>query len=225
VRIDRTADLDRIDFARGGGLVPVVTQHARTGEVLMVAWADRPALERSLAEGRMSYWSRSRQQLWRKGDTSGNAQRLVGLYTDCDRDTVLALVDPAGPSCHVGDWSCFGAPPTLAALQEIVALRMATPPDASYTRQLLEDANLRLKKLGEEAVELVLACRDGDAPRAAEEAADLVYHLLIACVAVGVTADDVLAALDRRRGSTPLPSDQHAEAEQQDDGPEHGDRE
>ena len=115
MRIASPADLDRIDFARSNGLVPVIAQHARTGEVLMVAWANRQALERTLADGHMWYWSRSRGVLWRKGESSGNVQRLAGLWLDCDADTVLAHVEPAGPSCHTGEWSCFGAPPTLAA--------------------------------------------------------------------------------------------------------------
>lgn len=100
-------DLDRIDFAKLGGLVPVVTQDVRTGVVLMVAFADREALERTLRESRMWYFSRSRGALWRKGETSGNEQRLRALHLDCDADTVLALVEPAGPACHTGARSCF----------------------------------------------------------------------------------------------------------------------
>lgn len=218
MRIETPTDLDRVDFHKGGGLVPVVAQHGRTGEVLMVAWADRAALERTLSERCMWYWSRTRGQHWRKGDTSGNAQRLLGLYLDCDGDTVLAHVDPTGPSCHTGDWSCFSAPPTLAGLQEIVALRAADKGnEESYTRRLLHDENLRLKKLGEEAVELALACRDGDAERTTEEAADLIYHALVACVGAGVTWDDVLATLDARR-SLAIRADQEAVQEEQDDG-------
>jgi phosphoribosyl-AMP cyclohydrolase / phosphoribosyl-ATP pyrophosphohydrolase len=200
VNVADRAGLDTLDFEKAGGLVAVVTQHAWTGEVLMVAWATREALERSLAEGVMCYWSRSRGELWRKGDTSGNAQRLVSLHADCDGDTVLARVLPAGPSCHTGAWSCFDAPPTLAAVDRVIAERAAGPSTGSYTRRLLDDRNLRLKKLGEEAVELSVACADGDAERAAEEAADLVYHLLVACRAAGVSAADVLARLEVRRG-------------------------
>jgi phosphoribosyl-AMP cyclohydrolase len=111
----------------------VVTQHARTGEVLMVAWANRAALEQTLAEGVMCYWSRSRAELWRKGDTSGNTQQLVSLHADCDTDTLLALVMPAGPSCHTGDWSCFGAQPTLAALDSVIAGARLPGPAAAAT--------------------------------------------------------------------------------------------
>jgi phosphoribosyl-AMP cyclohydrolase / phosphoribosyl-ATP pyrophosphohydrolase len=200
VRIDDATQLDALDFAKGGGLLPVVAQHARTGEVLMVAWADAEALRRTLAEGRMWYYSRSRGAHWRKGETSGNGLTLVALYADCDQDTVLALVDPDGPSCHTGDWTCFGAAPTLPALAATIEERTTSDgASSSYTRRLLGDANLRLKKLGEEAVELALACRDEDSARAASEAADLLYHVLVACRAAGARLDDVLAALDARR--------------------------
>jgi len=199
MKIEGATQLDSLDFGRGNGLLPVVTQHARTGVVLMVAWANRAALEQTLAEGVMCYWSRSRSELWRKGDTSGNVQHLVSLHLDCDGDTLLALVIPTGPSCHTGDWSCFGAQPTLAGLDSVIAGRAAGD-GGGYTRKLLDDPNLRLKKLGEEAVELALACERRDPGRVAEEAADLMYHLLVACRAAGVGADEVLAELDRRRG-------------------------
>jgi phosphoribosyl-AMP cyclohydrolase / phosphoribosyl-ATP pyrophosphohydrolase len=197
--ITDAAQLDDIDYAKAGGLVPVVTQHAYTGEVLMLAYADRESLGRSLAGGEMWYWSRSRGELWRKGATSGNVQRLVSLHLDCDSDAVVARVLPTGPSCHTGDWSCFAAPPTLAALDATIGARAATP-GSSYTQRLLADANLRLKKLGEEAVELALACERGQRARIAEEAADLMYHVLVACRAADVEAAMVLAELERRRG-------------------------
>jgi phosphoribosyl-ATP pyrophosphohydrolase/phosphoribosyl-AMP cyclohydrolase len=191
--------LEGIDFEKGGGLVPVLTQHALTGEVLMLAYANREALEKTLAERVMWYWSRSRGELWRKGDTSGNVQRLVALLPDCDGDAVLARVLPTGPSCHTGEWSCFGGAPTLAALDRVLAARAAAPPSGSYTQKLLGDPNLRLKKLGEEAVELALACERGDRERVAEEAADLLYHVLVACRAAGVELTEVLAVLEGRR--------------------------
>jgi phosphoribosyl-AMP cyclohydrolase / phosphoribosyl-ATP pyrophosphohydrolase len=197
--ITHTTQLDGIDFAKAGGLVPVVTQHAHTGEVLMLAYGNRDSLGRTLADGEMWYWSRSRGELWRKGDTSGNVQRLVSLHLDCDSDAVVARVLPTGPSCHTGDWSCFAAPPTLAALDATIAARAASA-GGSYTQRLLADANLRLKKLGEEAVELALACERGQRARIAEEAADLMYHVLVACRAADVEAALVLAELERRRG-------------------------
>jgi phosphoribosyl-AMP cyclohydrolase / phosphoribosyl-ATP pyrophosphohydrolase len=192
------AQLAVLDFERTGGLLPVVAQHAHTGEVLMLAWVNREALERTLADGVMWYWSRSRSTLWHKGAVSGNEQRLVSLHADCDADALVARVLPSGPSCHTGAWSCFDAPPTLASLDGVIAERAADG-GAGYTGRLLADENLRLKKLGEEAVELAVACAHGDRGRAAEEAADLLYHALVACRAAGVGLADVLAVLAARR--------------------------
>lgn len=197
-RIDRIEQLDALDFVRGGGLLPVVAQHARTGEVLMLGYADREALGRTLQSGTLWFWSRSRERLWQKGETSGNVLRLVALHADCDADALVALVEPAGPTCHTGRWSCFEAPPTLAALDRTLATRAAAPTEDSYTARLLGDRNLRLKKIGEEAAELAVACADQDTERAAEEAADLIYHALVACRALGVSADQVLERLATR---------------------------
>ncbi len=199
-------DLDTVDFAKGGGLVPVVAQDAVTGAVLMVAYADREALARTIETGEMHYHSRSRG-LWHKGATSGHVQHVVSLHLDCDQDTVLARVHPAGPACHTGERTCFDPvgreADALSTLDATIAARAAeTPaPDAkpSYTRRLLSDRNLRLKKLGEEAAELVTACADGDAERAREEAADLLYHMLVALRAAGVSLDDVRGVLAGRR--------------------------
>ena len=203
--IDSTIQLERVTFG-SDGLLPVITQHAHTGEVLMQAWTNRDALERTIADRVMWYWSRSRRELWRKGDTSGNVQRLVALHTDCDADSILARVLPAGPSCHTGEWSCFAAPPVLAALDTVIAARAAGPHAGRYTSRLLADSNLRLKKLGEEAVELALACERGDTARVEEEAADLLYHALVACRAAGVGLEQVLAVLAARRAAVPLQS-------------------
>ena len=206
-RADLALDLAALDFAKGGGLVTVVAQDASTGAVLMVAHADREALERTLATGEMHYRSRTRG-LWHKGGTSGNVQRVVSLAADCDGDAVLARVAPAGPACHTGATTCFGAgaADALAALDATIAARASEGAAAgaaarpSYTRRLLADRNLRLKKLGEEAAELVTACADGDAPRAAEEAADLVYHALVALRSLGVGLDELREVLDQRAG-------------------------
>jgi phosphoribosyl-ATP pyrophosphohydrolase/phosphoribosyl-AMP cyclohydrolase len=198
VRIDGTEVLDRLDFARGGGLIAVIAQHAHTGEVLMLAYANREALERTLAERVMWYFSRSRDELWRKGDTSGNVQTVVSLHGDCDGDAVLARVLPAGPACHTGAANCFDAAPTLTALDRVIAERADAPAGSSYTQKLLSDRNLRSKKLGEEAVELALACERQDGERIAEEAADLLYHALVACRAGQVSVEAVLAVLAGR---------------------------
>lgn len=200
MRIETPNDLDGIDFAKGDGLVPVIAQHAWTGAVLTLAYASREALERTLESGRMWYHSRSRHRLWKKGETSGNVQRLVTLDADCDADALLARVLPAGPACHTGEPTCFGAGarPTLAALDAVIAERAADRPEGSHTVRLLDDRNLRLKKLGEEATELALACADGETDRVEEEAADLIYHVAVACRALGVDLEAVASALERR---------------------------
>lgn len=197
-------DLDTLDFTKGNGLVTVVTQDAHSGVVLMVAHADREALEHTLRTGEMHYRSRSRG-LWHKGGTSGNVQRVVSLTADCDADAVLARVVPAGPACHNGTTSCFRddalEADVFSALDRTIAARQAAVLDGSspsYTQKLLADRNLRLKKLGEEAVELATACVDGDRARAAEETADLLYHALVALRAVGASLDDVRAVLAGR---------------------------
>lgn len=202
-------DLDAVDFSKGNGVVTVVAQDADTGVVLMVAHADRAALGLSMTSGEMHYTSRTRG-LWHKGATSGNVQRVVSLTADCDRDAVLARVRPAGPACHEGTTSCFrddalGAD-ALSVLDRTIAARhatSATPPasvadEASYTRRLLTDRNLRLKKLGEEAAELAVACADGDGMRAADEGADVIYHTLVALRALDVSLNDVRRVLSQR---------------------------
>jgi phosphoribosyl-ATP pyrophosphohydrolase/phosphoribosyl-AMP cyclohydrolase len=196
-------DVSSLNFEKGNGLVTVVTQDAHSGELLMVAHADREALERTLATGEMHYRSRSRG-LWHKGATSGNTQKVVSLTPDCDRDAVLARVVKAGPACHTGAVSCFEVGPAdaLGALDATIAQRAAQAPGTeekpSYTRKLLDNRNLRLKKLGEEAAELVTACADGDRERAAEEAADLLYHLLVAVRPLGVDLDAIRGVLAAR---------------------------
>ena len=197
-----------LDFDKGGGRVTVVTRDARTGAILMVAHADREAVARTEASGEMHYTSRTRG-LWRKGETSGNVQRVVRLTADCDRDAVLADVVPAGPACHTGTVSCFGAVgedgSALARLDRVVQERAASPDGGGYTRKLLADRNLRLNKLGEEMAELVTACADGDPARATEEAADVLYHLTVALRALGVGLGEVEARLDARRGERTHP--------------------
>ena len=198
-------DLDALDFTKRGGVVTVVAQDARTGAVLMVAHADREALEQTLATGEMHYRSTTRG-LWHKGATSGNTQAVVSLAADCDGDAVLARIVPRGPACHTGAVSCFGAEALAAdalgvldrtiaerAMGDTAAASAASRP--SYTRRLLGDRNLRLKKLGEEAAELAVACADDDRTRATEEGADLVYHALVALRALGVGWAELREAL------------------------------
>ena len=199
-------NLDELRFDPDKGTVVVVAQDAVSGRVLMVANADREALARTLETGDMHYRSRTRG-LWRKGETSGNVQRVVSLVADCDGDTVLARVISAGPACHTGTVSCFddslSTPTSWAALSKIIAARHAeleTNPQ-SYTKKLLTDRNLRLKKIGEESGELIAALADGNAARSAEEAADLVYHVAVALEAIGSSLDEVALRLFDRAGS------------------------
>lgn len=197
-RIARAEDLQFLDFVKQDGLIPVIAQHARTGEVLMLGYANEEAVAATIESGELWFWSRQRQRLWKKGESSGNTLRVLALHADCDADALLALAEPAGPTCHTGARSCFEAPPTLPALGRILSERAATPTEGSYTVKLLQNENLRLKKLGEEAVELALACTARDTDRAAEEAADLIYHTLVACQAIDVDVDQVLNALAER---------------------------
>jgi phosphoribosyl-ATP pyrophosphohydrolase/phosphoribosyl-AMP cyclohydrolase len=201
-------NLDAVNFDKEKGTVVVVTQDAATGRVLMVANADREALERTIETGEMHYRSRTRG-LWRKGATSGNVQKVVSLTSDCDGDAVLARVVPAGPACHTGAVSCFddsAAANAWSALAATISARhtaLKEEPGAdeesrSYTRKLLLDRNLRLKKIGEESAELITACIDGDAARASEEAADLIYHVGVALEAVGSSLDEAAGVLVER---------------------------
>jgi phosphoribosyl-ATP pyrophosphohydrolase/phosphoribosyl-AMP cyclohydrolase len=205
---DRTlrgpADLASLRFDERG-LVPVVAQDADSGRVLMVAWANHDALEQSFRTGEMHFWSRSRGQLWKKGETSGNVLELRSLHADCDGDTVLARVRPTGPACHTGEPTCFGelggtlGADVISDLWAVIDERARTLPEKSYTTKLLGDENLRLKKLGEETTELVAALARGQTDRVPEEAADLLYHLLVAVRGAGAELAAVLAALDARR--------------------------
>lgn len=202
-----TLNIDALRFEGERGTVVVVAQDAATGRVLMVANADREALEKTIRSGEMHYRSRTRG-LWHKGATSGNVQRVISLAPDCDGDTVLARVVPAGPACHSGTVSCFGdtySPTAFSELDATIAARAEGSENSekpSYTRKLLADRNLRLKKIGEESAELIAACADGDGGRATEEAADLVYHAAVAMRAVEASLEDVARELFRR-GKTP----------------------
>ncbi|HZJ00625.1 MAG TPA: bifunctional phosphoribosyl-AMP cyclohydrolase/phosphoribosyl-ATP diphosphatase HisIE [Gemmatimonadaceae bacterium] len=194
-------DLSKLDFMKSNGLVTVITQDAITGTVLMVAHADQEALERTIATGEMHYTSRTRG-LWHKGATSGNTQRVVSMTYDCDGDAVLARVIASGPACHTGTASCFEDADAdfISRLDRIIASRATRTDDLdpSYTQRLLADRNARLKKIGEEAAELVLACSDGNRESAAFEGADLIYHMLVALRALGVSYADVQRVLAMR---------------------------
>ena len=187
-----------IDYAKGDGLVPVIVQHFTTGEVLMLGYGNAESMQRCRDSGELWLYSRSRGGLWHKGETSGNTQNVMDIDIDCDGDTVLIRVSPNGPMCHTGARSCFQAAPTLVALGNVIEQRKSAEVENSYTAKLLGDENLRLKKIGEEGVELVMACKGADKNKIANEAADLLYHSLVACAAAGVTIEDVLQKLDER---------------------------
>jgi phosphoribosyl-AMP cyclohydrolase / phosphoribosyl-ATP pyrophosphohydrolase len=194
------------------GLVPVVAQDALSGDLLMVAYANREALERTLATGAAHYFSRSRQALWRKGETSGHTQEVTEVRLDCDGDAVLYRVRQEGPACHTGSRTCFvsrlgaeaGEGPDegghlLQRLAATVARRAADRPAGSYTAQLLAAGIPKAsQKVGEEAVEVVIAANSEDGARLASETSDLLYHLLVLLQARGVPLDAVWRELDQR---------------------------
>ena len=189
------------------GLVPCVVQDWATGEVLTLAYMNAIALERTRATGELHLWSRSREELWHKGATSGNTQGVKALRVDCDGDALLALVEPTGPACHTGERTCFfrgdltaGAPhETLPALERILRERARERPEGSYTVELLDDPGRIGEKVEEEAEEVARAAREETDERVAEEAADLLYHLLVLLHSRGLALSDAEGVLDERR--------------------------
>jgi phosphoribosyl-ATP pyrophosphohydrolase/phosphoribosyl-AMP cyclohydrolase len=198
---------DTVDFAKGDGLVPAIVQDADTGAVLMMAYMNREALEHTLARRRAVFFSRSKQRLWEKGETTGHTLDVVEVVADCDHDTLLVTARPRGPACHNGTLTCFGDEPRsaataigfLAKLQGVVAQRASEKPDASYTAKLLaKGLNKVAQKVGEEGVETALAGVNESDQKLIEESADLVYHLLVLLQARGVTLEQVVRELESR---------------------------
>lgn len=187
------------------GLVPAIVQDARTREVLTLAYMNAESLARTLESGETWFWSRSRNELWHKGETSGNTQQVVSLTTDCDNDAIVVLVNPAGPACHTGARSCFDleeAPSSglLHELYELIKSREAERPQGSYTTYLFDKGlDKILKKVGEESAETIIAAKNDDPKQLVAETADLLYHLLVMLVARGVNLDDVRDELAQRR--------------------------
>ena len=187
------------------GLLPVIVQDRASGDVLMVAWSNAEALAKTAETGFATFWSRSRKTLWRKGETSGNGLRVVEARTDCDRDVLLFVVEPQGPACHTGARTCFGEDsPTAAGMLEelarVVAERAQAAPEASYTARLLaQGPDQVLKKIVEEATEVVLAARGESDERLVAESADLLYHLLVALHQRGLPLARVMDELRKRR--------------------------
>ncbi|MGE0597461.1 MAG: bifunctional phosphoribosyl-AMP cyclohydrolase/phosphoribosyl-ATP diphosphatase HisIE [Hyphomonadaceae bacterium] len=197
-------DSSRVDFDKGNGLVCAVVQDRLTLQVLMVAWMNRDAMEETLLSGEATFYSRSRKARWRKGETSGATLSVTSIAADCDGDTLLLSVDPAGPACHLGTVSCFGdaiAPGVgqLGALERSVAARASVAPEESRTARLLARGVKRVaQKVGEEGVETALAGAAGDNAELCEEAADLLYHLAVLLKARGLGFADVMAVLAAR---------------------------
>ena len=188
------------------GLIPAIVQDARTREVLTLAYMNRESLARTVETQQTWFWSRSRNELWHKGETSGNTQRVVDLVADCDNDAIVVLVEPAGPACHTGARSCFDVNQTddlgrlLTQLYALIEERERDRPDDSYTTYLFEQGiDKILKKVGEESAETIIAAKNEDKGLFVNEVSDLIYHLLVLLVARGVTLDQIRDELARRR--------------------------
>jgi phosphoribosyl-AMP cyclohydrolase / phosphoribosyl-ATP pyrophosphohydrolase len=186
------------------GLIPAVVQDARTREVLTVAYMNEEALRLTLEKGETHFYSRSRKALWHKGATSGNFQKVRRVALDCDSDTILVEVEPLGPACHTGSYSCFDVQPgfggSIQQLYDLIATRKETRPEGSYTTKLFsEGIDKIVKKLGEEAVETVIAAKNDSSQRIVEETTDLLYHLLVTLVEKGVTLEDIREELQKRQ--------------------------
>lgn len=185
------------------GLIPAIVQNAKTREVLTLAYMNEESLARTIETGQTWFWSRSRNELWHKGETSGNTQQVVSLALDCDCDAIVVLVDPAGPACHTGAVSCFEIAQNsslLTRLYELIQSREHERPDGSYTTYLFEEGlDKILKKLGEESAETIIAAKNDDRGRFVSEVSDLVYHLLVLLVARGVSLEEIAGELEQRR--------------------------
>lgn len=204
--------LATLDFAKGGGLLPAVVQHAEDGSVLMVGWMDLDAARETLRRGRVVFWSRSKGRLWEKGETSGNSLTVRSVSADCDRDTLLVQAMPSGPTCHTGTATCFGddgddggtAKPGafLSELETLITTRLRAAPEGSYTARLASQGVKRIaQKVGEEGVETALAATGGGREELVSESADLLYHLLVLLRVKDIPLAEVERELARRHAS------------------------
>jgi len=211
--IHKSTDTDELAWQKMDGLLPAIVQDTFDGRVLMQAYMNREALQTSLESGHVTFWSRSRQQLWTKGETSGNTLELIAVHSDCDSDCLLVLAKPHGPSCHRGTDTCFDdalsdhgqrvAPELsfLAGLERLICEREVQRPEGSYTTQLFEAGVKRIaQKVGEEGVETALAATAGNEEELANESADLLYHLLVLLKARDLSLVDVVETLKSRHG-------------------------
>ena len=205
-------DLDRLDWAKGGGLLPAIVQDARTARVLMLGYMNRESLQRTLETRRAVFFSRSRNELWTKGESSGHYLDVVDVSADCDDDTILVLANPAGPTCHKGTDSCFAQASLpqaarlgfLSALEATVARRIAESPEGSYTARLYASGLGRIaQKVGEEGVETALAAVTRTDGELLGECADLLYHVLVLLKARNLSLDQVVQELGSRHAARP----------------------
>jgi len=206
--IDTAAQCAELDWKKGEGLLPAIVQHAFDGRVLMQAYMNQESLEYSLESGKVTFFSRSRQKLWTKGETSGNYLALKSVHADCDRDSLLVLAEPQGPTCHRNTISCFDEDKAvfpglafLAELESLIEKRDQQRPPGSYTTELLESGLRRIaQKIGEEGVETALAASSGDAEEVRNETADLLYHVLVMLRARNLPLESIIATLSNRHG-------------------------
>jgi len=211
-------DISELKFDESG-LIPTIVAEARSGDILMLAYMSKDSLRISMEEGRTCFWSRSRNELWRKGETSGNVQHIIGIRTDCDKDTLLVTVNADGPACHTGANSCFyneiltgetlsseasvatgtKSPFTLTTLHNIIKDRKLNPKPGSYTTYLFEKGKDKiLKKIGEESTEVIIAGKSEDKAEAIFEIADLVYHTFVLMTEMGIEPEDIINELSSR---------------------------
>lgn len=199
-------DFESLDFEKGGGLIPAIVQDANNFQVLMLGYMDREALQMTLEKERVTFYSRSKERLWTKGETSGNYLNLVDIQQDCDNDTLLILADPEGPTCHTGNNSCFFKKDFqpqenlnfLNDLEELIISRKKERPEGSYTTSLFDDGIDKIaQKVGEEAVETIIETKNED-HRLVDEVSDLIYHLLVLLAEKKVPLYDVIQNLKKR---------------------------
>lgn len=204
------ADLANLDFDKVGGLMPTIVQHVDTGAVLMLGYMNREALATTLARGRVVFWSRSKQRLWEKGETSGHTLGLIAIHADCDHDALLVLARPAGAVCHTGTATCFGDGPLtraeslafLGQLEHVIEQRIGSGGEASYTARLFNAGTRRIaQKVGEEGVEVALAGVGTDDAALVNESADLLFHLAVLLRARGLSLQHVAAELVARHNA------------------------
>lgn len=204
--------LNKLDWDKGDGLLPAIVQDARTGKVLMLGYMNREALSKTMSTQQVTFYSRSKQRLWTKGETSGNVLQLVDVVQDCDNDTLLVLANPIGPTCHTGTISCFGDDDFtnaerlafLSKLEDVIAQRIADKPDGSYTARIWAQGPTRMaQKVGEEGVEVALAAATQADDRLISESADLLYHLALLLKSRNLSLTKVVKELEQRHAAKP----------------------